>query len=48
VSGQIHLAKQIIAEKGELTKEDYQYIGSIFGIDKSQWSQIKFKISGFI
>jgi hypothetical protein len=48
VSGQIHLAKQIMAEKGELTKEDYQYIGSIFGIDKSQWSQIKFKISGFI
>lgn len=47
-SGMIHVAKQIKEEKGELTREDYQYINKLFGIAHAPWSQTKFRIDRFV
>lgn len=44
ISGQIHLAKQIKAEKGKLKKEDYQYINHMFGIGTDYWNKTRLRI----
>jgi hypothetical protein len=48
VSGMIHLGKKILSEKGELQKNDYDYINKSFGIFSGDSNSTKLKIGRFI
>jgi hypothetical protein len=45
VSGMIHLAKTIKAEKGDIQKEDWIFINKRFGYPEKYWSQTKLRLS---
>jgi hypothetical protein len=47
-SGQIHTGKQIKAQNGELTKDDYMNICNIYGENPERWHVIKSRIEKYI
>lgn len=48
LSGMVDCAKQIKAEKGELTREDYEYICEKYGTNTKRWYNVKVAIEDYL